>query len=492
MTNQPPQKLRILHVEDSSVDALLLERVLTRRFGDGFELVKVSRLGDAMQELIAAPYDLILLDLSLPDSQGPETCARLFAVSPDIPIVVVTGLRTDDLEDSVLRAGACGYLTKDELDGPDLGETVERTLRGYRQDRNIVWPVAAAERPAAGPATATAVAPAATLAEPPKPTNDLAEQLLRDGGARDAAALEAQALEAAAREVAAFAQARASRSSSPRAAPAREPAPRVTPIVAVPRRSVECIPALACGGPAWDRRVRGELVGARGDELVMELPRGTATARTSLLLALETPAGVREYAAIEVVAAEPASGNREQAIIRRGGALESLLRLDRIIPKFDPQSLQYRHPHAAEVLEKWAAVGVLRPFLLDRVDVCRLCRCVATFRQGCRSCGSARVTSQRHIHHFACAHAAPADSFQHGGGVRCPKCRAEPLVVGRDFEYMAGPYRCADCQWTDSEYEHVGQCLGCGFRFARSQALEHDLTGFDVRRLDLLALVPAS
>ena len=94
-------------------------------------------------------------------------------------------------------------------------------------------------------------------------------------------------------------------------------------------------------------------------------------------------------------------------------------------------------------------------------------------------------------HHFACAHVDLLDAFDADGRVCCPKCLARDLVVGADFEFLAGPYDCQQCSWSDVQSELVGQCLSCRRRFPIQQALEQEHVEFHVDRLDPLAIVAA-
>lgn len=81
--------------------------------------------------------------------------------------------------------------------------------------------------------------------------------------------------------------------------------------------------------------------------------------------------------------------------------------------------------------------------------------------------------------------------FEVIGGVTCPKCRRRNLIVGADYEYQAGPARCADCHWSGTELEHIGECLRCHYRFPGQQANTLDITGYHVNRLDPLAFISA-
>ena len=81
--------IQILLVEDDPTDTLLAEEAL---LGDRFRLQVSRRLDDALRLLKSHPFDVILLDLGLPDSQGLATLQALRAGSPQVPaILVLTG-----------------------------------------------------------------------------------------------------------------------------------------------------------------------------------------------------------------------------------------------------------------------------------------------------------------------------------------------------------------------------------------------------------------
>ncbi|WP_421788508.1 response regulator [Hyphobacterium sp.] len=84
--------LRVLHVEDDFADALLVQNTVFESgdFEIGFEVAR--DLQDAKRKLHARDYDLVLLDLRLPDSVNPEdTLNTMQSLCPDTPIVVLSG-----------------------------------------------------------------------------------------------------------------------------------------------------------------------------------------------------------------------------------------------------------------------------------------------------------------------------------------------------------------------------------------------------------------
>jgi signal transduction histidine kinase len=108
--------LNILLVEDNPADADLLQEILDEAEETQWSLVHVERLQEALEFLQTGEFDVVLLDLSLPDKQGLETIAQTHATVPDLPIVVLTGLNDKTTALAALREGAQDYLVKGKID----------------------------------------------------------------------------------------------------------------------------------------------------------------------------------------------------------------------------------------------------------------------------------------------------------------------------------------------------------------------------------------
>ena len=83
--------IKILLVEDNPADADLLAELLEVSVGVQWELVSVEFLHEAIAQLCKQPFDVVLLDLSLPDSRGLVTLTGVREVAPDTAMVVMTG-----------------------------------------------------------------------------------------------------------------------------------------------------------------------------------------------------------------------------------------------------------------------------------------------------------------------------------------------------------------------------------------------------------------
>jgi DNA-binding response OmpR family regulator len=86
-------------------------------------------LGDALEALKRCCYDVVLLDLNLPDSMGLETFYKMHSLFPDVPILILTGLIDENLSWHALNEGAMDYLVKGEYDEIVLVETILETLK---------------------------------------------------------------------------------------------------------------------------------------------------------------------------------------------------------------------------------------------------------------------------------------------------------------------------------------------------------------------------
>src|SRR5258706_16011614 len=103
MAHEP---IEVLLVEDNPGDADLIHEALAEITPARFRLTHVERLEAARQRLGAGRFAVILLDLSLPDSQGLDTLVGIQARAPAIPIVVLSGLADEVLAVRAVHAGA--------------------------------------------------------------------------------------------------------------------------------------------------------------------------------------------------------------------------------------------------------------------------------------------------------------------------------------------------------------------------------------------------
>ena len=107
--------LRILIIEDNPGDADLIKEMLSGQEARNFYLAESPDLGKAMSRLEEDIFDLILLDLNLPDSEGIESVKTLYLTFPFIPIIVLSGMAEEEVALSALEHGAQDYLIKGQI-----------------------------------------------------------------------------------------------------------------------------------------------------------------------------------------------------------------------------------------------------------------------------------------------------------------------------------------------------------------------------------------
>jgi diguanylate cyclase (GGDEF)-like protein/PAS domain S-box-containing protein len=108
--------IQILLVEDNAGDARLVDTYLRRAEPPEFSLERVDRLEKGLKRLAEGGIDVVLLDLTLPDSQGIDTFETAVAEAPDVPIIVMTGIDDSGLALKAVRDGAQDYLVKRQVD----------------------------------------------------------------------------------------------------------------------------------------------------------------------------------------------------------------------------------------------------------------------------------------------------------------------------------------------------------------------------------------
>ncbi|MGE3780557.1 MAG: response regulator, partial [Pirellulaceae bacterium] len=129
-------RMTALLVEDNATHAHLIRRHLAKAAENTVALHHVERLADAFQFLSQQPCDVVLLDLSLPDSHIHETLPKFLETNGEVPVVVLTSL--DDLEfgTNAVQQGAQDYLVKSDLDGQLLLRSIRYAIeRKKTQDK---------------------------------------------------------------------------------------------------------------------------------------------------------------------------------------------------------------------------------------------------------------------------------------------------------------------------------------------------------------------
>ncbi len=112
--------IRVLHVEDDLVDQRIINRSLKKSEIDRFEIETVASLADACRRLESDRFDLVALDLSLPDSFGDSTLESILRTGTDAAVVVMTGFDDQELGLRLIVRGAEDFIPKSDLSPADL------------------------------------------------------------------------------------------------------------------------------------------------------------------------------------------------------------------------------------------------------------------------------------------------------------------------------------------------------------------------------------
>jgi PAS domain S-box-containing protein len=110
-----PERINALLVEDNPADARLLREAVREAEATHINLTHAETLEQALARLSAEHFDVVMLDLSLPDAEGIETLLRVHTHAPAVPIVVLTGLDDEALAVRAVREGAQDYLVKGQV-----------------------------------------------------------------------------------------------------------------------------------------------------------------------------------------------------------------------------------------------------------------------------------------------------------------------------------------------------------------------------------------
>ena len=130
----PLRTLRILLVEDNPTDVLLVEVALEDMAAHAAVLTHVERLEDAQAALRSEEFEIVLLDLSLPDGQGLGNFELLRAAAPGVPIIVLTGSANEELGLEAIARGAADYLTKGATDAALLERSVRYAIERKKNE----------------------------------------------------------------------------------------------------------------------------------------------------------------------------------------------------------------------------------------------------------------------------------------------------------------------------------------------------------------------
>lgn len=126
------QPVEILLIEDNLGDAKLIENTLLHEAKGACRVTCVTHLSQAVTCLTDVRFDLILLDLGLPDSNGLDTLVQLVAKVSYVPILILTSADDEDLGESAILHGAQDYWVKGQVIGTRLWRAIRFAIERQR------------------------------------------------------------------------------------------------------------------------------------------------------------------------------------------------------------------------------------------------------------------------------------------------------------------------------------------------------------------------
>ena len=120
--------IRVLLVEDDFGDADLLCELLELVPSMNFQVTQSRRLQEALEYLRQQHFDALLLDLSLPDSQGLATVSQIYTQAPNLPIVILSGLEDEAIATIAVQKGAQDYLVKGQVNSDLLARAIRYAI----------------------------------------------------------------------------------------------------------------------------------------------------------------------------------------------------------------------------------------------------------------------------------------------------------------------------------------------------------------------------
>ena len=130
---------RLLLVEDNPTDVAIALDALAQgqKRGQFFAVEQVKRLDDAITKLAAQAFDVVLLDLDLPDSHGLGTLLAVRRASSDVPIVICSGIENEETAIAALKQGAQEYLVKGRITGWLTRRAIRHAIERKRMAKQV-------------------------------------------------------------------------------------------------------------------------------------------------------------------------------------------------------------------------------------------------------------------------------------------------------------------------------------------------------------------
>ncbi|NIP72955.1 MAG: EAL domain-containing protein [Gammaproteobacteria bacterium] len=131
--------INVLLIEDNPGDARLVQEMLRDPGAVACSLVHVSQLGDGLDLLERECFDVLLLDLSLPDARGIESLEAVQHAAPSLPVVILSGQKDDEVALKAVQSGAQDYLVKGQGDTRMLLRAMRHAIERKHSEQRLSY-----------------------------------------------------------------------------------------------------------------------------------------------------------------------------------------------------------------------------------------------------------------------------------------------------------------------------------------------------------------
>ena len=135
--NTALKPINILLVEDNPSDSRLVDIYLKDSYGDSYNLTLSTTLSQTLELLEKTTFDVIILDLGLPDSSGLDTFTKTHEQSPKTPIIILTGLIEEQLGENAIKQGASDFLSKGTLKNTELKRSINGSIERSKLQQEV-------------------------------------------------------------------------------------------------------------------------------------------------------------------------------------------------------------------------------------------------------------------------------------------------------------------------------------------------------------------
>lgn len=138
MSRDQDRRYSVLLIEDNPGDARLVREMLNEELGGRYELRQAGTLAEGVKILFAGGLDVVLLDLNLPDSKDLHTLNWVQIQAEGAPVIVLTGMASEELALDAVKYGAQDYLVKGKFDGKILVHSIKYAIERLRLTRELL------------------------------------------------------------------------------------------------------------------------------------------------------------------------------------------------------------------------------------------------------------------------------------------------------------------------------------------------------------------